>query len=219
MRMYTRLGCVGRPPQFRAEFYPYASFSHTIRLRGETAQVRLSDVLRQAPLGVLEATAALLLSRVFPRPLPDNLRAAYRAYVESPRTRRRLHRLRHLRGRRVHTGPQGKFHHLGEIFARVNADYFRARLAAPEIGWSARAWLRQLGVFDPGLGHIVINRGLDRETVPDVVVAYVVFHEMLHLARATGRSRCGLGAHSPEFRREEKRFRDYAQARRLLAKI
>jgi hypothetical protein len=215
-RMFTRLGCVGRPPNFHVEFYPYASLSHTIRLRGEAAFVRLSDVLRQAPLSVFEAAAALLLARVYRRALPETFAAVYRRFSDSPRTRRRLHTLRRHRGRRIHTGPEGKFHHLREIFDRVNADYFEAGLAAPEIGWSAREWHRQLGVFDPGRGHIVINRRLDRETVPRMVVAYVVFHEMLHLRQATGPSRCGLGAHSPEFRREEKRFREYQQARLFL---
>ena len=218
-RMYTRLGCQGRPPHFVVEFYPYASLSHTIRLRGETAFARLSDLLRGAPLSVLESVAALLLSRVYRRPLPSALRAEYLRYAESPQTRRRMHAVRRHRGRRLHTGPEGKAHHLGELFQRVNAEYFAGRLAATPIGWSTRAWQRQLGVFDPGLGHIVINRRLDQEKVPRMAVAYVVFHEMLHLEQSTGRSRCGLGIHSPEFRRLEKRFRDYEQARRFLTKM
>ena len=217
--MHARLGCAGRPPHFDVEFYPYASLSHTIRLRGDSAFVRLSDLLRDAPLAVLEATAALLLSRIYRRPLPAAFAVEYRRYSDAPHTRGRMHALRRHRGRRLHTGPQGHVHHLGEMFRRVNADYFDSRLAATDIGWSARVWHRQLGVFDPGLGHIVINRRLDREEVPGLAVAYVVFHEMLHLQQATGRSRCGLGVHSPEFRREEKRFREYEQARRFLQRL
>lgn len=218
-RMYTRLGCAGRPPHFHVEFYPYASLSHTIRLRGDWAFARLSDLLRHAPLGVLEGAAALLLSRIYRRPLPAVLCAEYFRYAESPRTRRRMHALRRHRGRRPHAGPAGKVHQLEEIFRGLNAEYFAGSLAATPIGWSTRLWRRQLGVFDPGLGHIVINRRLDEEKVPQMAVAYVVFHEMLHLQQATGRSRCGLGVHSPEFRREEKRFRQYEKARRFLAKM
>ena len=48
-RLYTRLGCQGRPPRFEVEFYPYANLMHTIRVREETACVRLSDALRRAP--------------------------------------------------------------------------------------------------------------------------------------------------------------------------
>ena len=32
-RLYTRLGCHGRPPQFVVEFYPYANLMHTIRVK------------------------------------------------------------------------------------------------------------------------------------------------------------------------------------------
>ena len=56
-RVYTRLGCQSRPPQFVVEFYPYASLVHTVRLREDTAQVRLSDVLQGAPLEIVEAAA------------------------------------------------------------------------------------------------------------------------------------------------------------------
>src|ERR1700745_4457120 len=62
-----RLGCEGRPPRFRVEFYPYSSLVLTIRRRQEAVYVRFSDLLRRAPLPVLEAAAVLLLSRVYRR--------------------------------------------------------------------------------------------------------------------------------------------------------
>ena len=74
-RIYTRLGCQGRPPQFVVEFYPYANLMHTIRVREEVAQVRLCDALRGAPLEVFEAAAAILLSRVYRRRAPRELLA------------------------------------------------------------------------------------------------------------------------------------------------
>src|SRR5258708_21171163 len=66
-RVYTRLGCEGRPPRFRVEFYPYSSLVLTIRRREEMVWVRLSDLLRRSPLSSLEGAAALLLSRGYPR--------------------------------------------------------------------------------------------------------------------------------------------------------
>ena len=66
-RMFTRLGCHGRPPRFRVEFYPYSSLVLTIRRREEVMYVRFSDLLHRAPLAVLEGGAALLLSRVYRR--------------------------------------------------------------------------------------------------------------------------------------------------------
>ena len=61
-RMFTRLGCDGRPPRFRVEFYPYSSLVLTIRRREEVVFVRFSDLLQRAPLAVLEGAAALMIS-------------------------------------------------------------------------------------------------------------------------------------------------------------
>jgi hypothetical protein len=49
------------------EFRPYAGLTHTIRLREEVAIVRLSDVMRGAPLLIFEAVAAMLLARLYRR--------------------------------------------------------------------------------------------------------------------------------------------------------
>src|SRR5258708_15919453 len=40
-RVYTRLGCEGRPPRFRVEFYSYSSLVLTIRRREDAMMVRL----------------------------------------------------------------------------------------------------------------------------------------------------------------------------------
>src|SRR5260370_14449145 len=69
-RMFTRLGCDGRPPRFRVEFYPYSSLALTIRRREEVVHVRFSDQLRRAPLAALLSAAALLPPRVVRRERP-----------------------------------------------------------------------------------------------------------------------------------------------------
>ena len=69
-RMYTRLDCSGRPPHFHVDFFPYANLAHSIRLRHDTAYVRLSDLLQNAPLEVLEAAAVFAAARE-----PRNARA------------------------------------------------------------------------------------------------------------------------------------------------
>ena len=79
-RIYTRLGCQGRPPRFIVEFHPYTDLTHTIRLREDTAHVRLSDVLRDAPRTVVEAAAAILLGRLYRRQPPRELLDTYREF-------------------------------------------------------------------------------------------------------------------------------------------
>jgi len=218
-RMYTRLGCQGRPPHFVVELYPYANLAHTIRLREDVAHVRLSDVLREAPLEVLEAAATILLARLYRRRPPRDQLEAYRNFALARGTRRRVLRVRRKRARRGATGERGKFHDLARLFARLDRQYFSGRLHRPLLGWSTRAWRAQLGCFDPGLDQILINPRLDRAEVPAFVVEYVLFHEMLHVKHPLRAASCGLQAHSAEFRREEKRFLECERARRFLMRL
>jgi hypothetical protein len=218
-RMFTRLGCDGRPPRFRVEFYPYSSLVLTIRRREDVVFVRFSDLLRQAPLAVLEGAAALLLSRVFRRKAPAALVRPYLDYSRSDRTRSRISRMRKGRVRPAHTGPRGRHFELESLFELLNNKYFHGTLERPQIGWSKRSWRRQFGCYDPGPNHILLNRRMDHPGIPQFVVEYVLFHEMLHVKHPTRRSGCSLVSHSRDFREEEKRFTEFRRARRILDRL
>jgi hypothetical protein len=218
-RIYTRMNCEGRPPQFAVEFYPYANLTHSIRLRHDTAYVRLSDLLRDAPLEVTEAAAAILLSRLYRRRLPRGIADVYRRYSQARGTRRKLQAARKKRARRRIYDAQGRHHNLTALFDKLNEQYFCGTLPKPKIGWSTRRWRSQLGIFDPGLEQIAINAALDRPQVPEYVVAYVLYHEMLHCKHPLKLARCRLQAHSRAFRAEEKNFCDYRRAMRFLKRF
>ena len=64
-----------------------------------------------------------------------------------------------------------------------------------------------------------VTRRLDRAGAPACPVEYAVFHAMLHLKHPTRRSGCSLLSHSPQFREEEKRYPDYARARKYLDRL
>lgn len=218
-RMYTRLNCEGRPPHFAVEFYPYANLTHSIRLRHDTAHVRLSDLLCGAPLEVTEATAAILLSRLYRRRLPREIESIYKQYSQASATRQKLRTLRKKRARRRILEARGHHHDLARLFDALNEKYFQGTLPRPKIGWSTRRWRSQLGIFDPALNQISINLALDRSDVPEYVVAYVLYHEMLHRKHPIKLARCRLEAHSREFRTEEKKFDEYQRAMRFLKRF
>jgi hypothetical protein len=218
-RIYTRLGCAGRPPHFVVEYHPYADLSHTIRLREDTAYVRLSDVMRRAPNLALEAIAAILLGRLYRRRPPADLLEIYRLFSAARSTRRQIAVNRRRRARRMEHRPVGAHHNLEPLFDELNQAYFQSALPRPRLGWSRRVWRSQLGCFDPALNQIVLNRQLDHEGVPTYVVAYVLFHEMLHVKHPIRFVRCRRESHSPRFRNDEKGFTDYARAMRFLARF
>jgi predicted metal-dependent hydrolase len=217
-RMYTRLNCEGRPPRFRVEFYPYSSLTLTIRRREETVFVRLSDLLQRAPLPVLEGAAALLLARVYRRKAARQLTTPYLDYARSHRTRTRINRMRRRRVLPA-TQAQGRHFDLEKLFDELNQKYFEGSLQRPHIGWSMKSWRRQFGCYDPGPGHILLNRRMDHPKVPQCAVEYVLYHEMLHVKHPTRRSGCSLISHSPEFRAEEKQFHEFARARKILDRL
>lgn len=218
-RVFTRLGCEGRPPRFRVEFFPYASLALTVRRREDAVMVRLSDLLSRAPRPVLEGAAALLLGRLYGRKARAALAEPYLEYARSARTRGRLHRMRRERVvPRAHE-PRGRVFDLETIFEQLNREYFSGELGRPRLGWSTRTWRRQFGCYDPGPNQILLNRRLDCTGVPACAVEYVVFHEMLHLKHPTRRSGCSLVSHSAEFREEETRYPDYGRARRYLDRL
>ena len=215
-RMFTRLGCQGRPPQFHVQFHPYTDLTLTIRIRHDVAYVRMSDALLDAPVTVVEAAAALLLARLYRRKAPRELLELYRQFSYEQTTREKLRRIRQTRARRTEYQPSGKHFDLEPMFDRLNAEYFDGALRKPRLGWSRRSWRSQLGCFDPALDQIVLNRVLDRPGVPEFAVAYVLYHEMLHVKHPMKFARSRRTSHTAEFRREEKHFADYTRATRFL---
>ena len=218
-RIYTRLGLEGRPPHFEIDYHPYAELTHTIRLREDTAYVRLSDALRPAPRAILEAIAAILLGRLYHRRPPNELLDRYRRFSYARSTRRRLWLLRQRRARKVEDRPAGRHHDLAPLFVSLNRRYFDDSLPQLRLGWSKRAWRSQLGSFDPALHQIVLNRQLDHPRVPSYVVSYVLYHEMLHVKHPMRFERCRRTSHSGPFREAEKLFEHYGRAMRFLARF
>jgi len=218
-RIFTRLGCLGRPPQFQVEFYPYANLSHTMRLRRDVAFVRLSDILQDAPVAVIEATAAILLGQMYRRRVPGDLRILYRQFALAHSTRLQIARVRRKRARRIPDKARGSAHNLDPMFLALNAEYFQGQLRRPRLGWSARPWRSQFGCYDPSLDQIVMNKRLDHPEVPAYAVEFILYHEMLHVKHPVRAAACGLQSHSLEFRAEEKRFAHYARARKFLERV
>lgn len=204
-------------PAFEVEFFPYSTLTHTIRLRGGLAFVRLAAVMGEAPRSVLEALATLLLARLYRRRLPNELSSPYLNFLRCPRLRRRLahHRRRTLK----RFQPVGRVYDLGKIFSRLNRIYFHGRLRRPHLGWTGRQARTLLGRYDPAPQAITISSFLDRQEVPAHVLEFVLFHEMLHMAHRGRLRRHRSHFHTSEFRRAEKRFRHHAAAEAYLRRL
>ncbi len=207
----------GVPPPARLRFYSYANLKHTVRFRGGVIRIRISDVLRQAPAEVLEVVIRILLYKLDAKPVPDRLQRTYRCYVQRPEIQQRLLQIRARRSRKRSSSPRGRCYDLAALYRSLNQRYFAGGLEVRQLGWHRHRLLRTLGDWDPARGAIVINPRLDHPLVPQYVVEFVLYHEMLHAA--LGERRCGQRSfhHHPRFRKAERRFVDYRRARLFLA--
>lgn len=218
-RVFRRLDLKPPVPEFRVEYRAFAGLRSTIRLRGNQAHVRLSDLLAEAPPVVLEALAEILLAQVFRRRPSREARECYLAFVFTPAVRWRIDEARRRRGRKRLRPARGRYFDLEEIFAKLNRRFFRGELSPLCLGWSSKRSRTILGHYDSAHGSITISRWLDSPKVPRYLLEYLVFHEMLHMRYPVERDGHRRVVHSREFREAEKKFPHYEQARRRLKLI
>lgn len=112
----------------------------------------------------------------------------------------------------------GSHYNLQDLYSKVNHLYFRDPLGL-NITWFNRIPSRKanqvvLGLFHTPLKLIKINRLMDTPKVPDFVISYVIYHEMLHhvypaYVDEKGRRR----VHGKIFKEKEREFHYYEQAR------
>ena len=114
---------------------------------------------------------------------------------------------------------RGAAHDLGESFARVNADYFRGDMPRPRLTWNRTFTGRKFGHYDWIHDTVMVSRTLDSPKVPQFVVDFLVFHELLHkfhgLHWVNGRGY----AHTAEFQQSERKFARYEEAEAVLKKL
>ena len=199
-------------PRVSIRFRPYANANSRIRLENGDLRVDISDLLKNAPAPIQEALAFILLSKLYRKPTPDNIAARYRRYLNRAEVRRTLDLVKQERGRKDYLDPRGRVYDLCAIFEELNFQYFHGLMARPELGWSLRPSRTTLGHYDPSHHVIVLTNLLDCPEAPELLVKYVMFHEMLHLrfpTRHRGARRC---VHTREFKVAEREFQDYQQA-------
>jgi hypothetical protein len=203
-------------PAFRVEFCEFANANSFIRMQDGRIEVRITDVLRNAPAPVMEALAVILLSKLYRKQIPASVTHRYRLYLNRRDVRHEMQRVKRERGRKDIVDPRGHCYDLLELFEEINLRFFGGLMARPALGWSRRPSRTTLGHYDPSHHAIVLSSILDRPSVPRIAVEYVMFHEMLHLRHPVdhrGARRC---VHTPEFKAAEKEFPHLKEAKEAL---
>ena len=203
--------------KLEASYYPYAGIKSTVRRNNGTLRVRVSDALADAPPEVLRSLAAILIGKITGTPAKPHQARVFRSYVNSPQTQKKALRLAEKRTRKPLHAPQGQVRDLEKSFARVNAKYFHPPLEMPTLRWAPKGGRTRLGTYQRETDTITINPALDSKKVPEFVLDYILYHELLHKAIPIRYTKTGRRVvHGPEFKKREREFREFRKAREFL---
>lgn len=203
-------------PKIDVRFYPYIGINHTIRLREGTVFVRICEICRDMPDLGQKALAYILVAKLMRKRVPSKAREIYSKFTKTAEVREKAVENKRARGRKIISTPKGSVYDLDEIFDRVNQTYFQNAISKPVLTWSARRTYRILGHHDSTHETIVVSRSLDDRKVPQYVVEYVVFHEMLHIHHPTQHRNGRRYNHTPAFRRDEEKFMYFDEAEKWI---
>lgn len=111
---------------------------------------------------------------------------------------------------------KGKYIDLSLIFQNLNKRYFDESLTQPRLVWSSARAKRRLGYFHPEIQTIAVNQKLDSDSIPRLLVEYILYHEMLHQYFGIEHRDGRRYAHTSAFHQAEKRFKGYQEAENLI---
>ncbi len=206
-------------PPIAVRFRRFTSLNTTIRLREGRIFVSLSDLIEGAPESVIRAIAHILLAKLYKKPIDAAQNVRFKRFTTSAAVTRQTELIRHARGSKRYSGPQGRFYNLEEVFDSLNVRFFGGLLGRPELTWSESFAKRSLGHYDAAHNTIVVSRVFDRPSSPRYAVEYLLYHEMLHLkhpVRMRGLRRC---VHSREFKADEALFPQLREALAFLKRL
>jgi len=205
-----------RDAAIEASFYPYVGLTHTIRRKKSKWVIRISDHCRNAPDPVLEAVVMILGCKVMRRKPRQEWVRAYDDFRKEPRVADVVRQRRLRKGRKILRTQAGRYYSPRDIYTEINGRHFNNQVEIGAIGWGPRESWRRLGHYDPVHHTITLSPVLDSPRVPQYVVQYIVFHEMLHTLFQETSSGRPWKHHPPEFRRAERAYPDYSKARIFL---
>ena len=140
--------------------------------------------------------------------LPERLREAILSLLNRNGAKKKSSTLDFINDRKIN---------LKEIFDKLNTEYFESKIEA-NIEWGKKVTKKNLtsfrfGSYDPEKRLLRIHPRLQQGFVPLVVLELTVHHEMCHQWAPMKRERGMWIAHHPQFKRKEREYRFYNEAR------
>ncbi len=178
----------------------------SVKWEPDCTKVSLHRIFLDAPRNVMEGLACYLNRK------DENFPRAVRNYIEE--NLKKLDYSHTIDKAKLKT--QGTCFDLKRLYDQVNGEYFNGSIDLL-ITWFGNRQAKNrnlskltLGLFHDQLKLIKVNRYLDREVVPECLVSFVIYHEMLHYVCPSYVDEKGVHrVHSKEFRTLEEKFKQY----------
>src|SRR3989338_2646103 len=202
-----------------AKFYPYSGLKATAKLRGEKISIKASEGFKAASEDALVGLALHLFCKIF-RKSPAAFEVYIKAYKQFSKSASaaRLHdTLRAAEGRKKTLAPEGDHYNLNRIVGKVAGEYWQIfeGVEIPQPTWSEYKGRRTLAFHDGAHGRITVSKLFDSSRVPEFVLEYLAYHEMLHSKHDVKYERGASmrrTVHTKEFKADERRFAKYQEA-------
>lgn len=166
-----------------------------------------------SPLPVLESLVKLANNHQMAR-----AKAAIRDYADNPEFMDNAGQLAAI-GLSHDSQANGHHQDLQKIFERVNARYFDNQLQPPQLSWSNTLTFRKFGHYQPSTNNLVLSASLDDESIPEFVLDFAMYHELLHKYLGYYIRNGRRISHHATFRKMEAQFPQFDQAQEFLAKF
>ena len=113
----------------------------------------------------------------------------------------------------------GKHHDLEKSYQRVNQQFFSNKSKKPHLVWNNRLTRRKFGHYQEDTNTVMVSISLDHPRVPDYVLDYVMYHELLHQKLGVRLKNGHRYTHTPEFKKMELGLPRIAKAQQFLTKL
>jgi predicted metal-dependent hydrolase len=153
------------------------------------------------------------------RRVPKKAAEVYDEFARHPTVTETTLEKRRERGRKIVTSAKGAVYNLDEIFKRLNKKYFADAIRKPILTWSRGRTFRIFGHHDATHETVVISKTLDDTRVPEFVVEFVLYHELLHIKHPTRTINGRRRIHTAAFRRDEELFPQFEEAEKWLERL
>jgi len=197
----------------QADFYTSKSLRHTIEINKRTILIRISAMVQEAPVEVLQALGSILFLKLFRYKADKAAIQKYQTYVDThvitylPAVKRRISARYTARGR---------YFDLSDIFNRINTTWFDGKVKQPRLGWSLTPSYTRLGFYDAERNLLVISRIFDSKKSKPAVLDFLMYHEMLHIVFPTERVNGRRRIHTSAFKEMEARFPDFHKIQKWI---